>query len=97
AKAIDNQPRLANSRRQPRKVTVARHDAEAVEFLRVEQIHRIDNQGTVGRIFSDCITELLNRLNRLLQKNVLPPPKIGSGPITVDAPDTCNTVLCNLS
>ena len=95
-KAIDYQARLANPRGQACKVAVARDDAEAIELLRIQQIHRINDQRAVGGIFPDGISELLNRLDCLLQKNVLPSPQIRSGPIAVDAPDTGNTVLGNL-
>ena len=41
--AIDNKARFSNSRRQTRKVTITRHDTEAIEFLCVEQIHCIND------------------------------------------------------
>jgi len=95
-KTIDDQARLANSRGQACKVAVARDDAEAIELLRIQQIHRINDQRAVGGIFPDGISKLLNRLDRLLQENVFPSPLIWRGPIAVDAPDTGNTVLGNL-
>src|SRR6266478_9928894 len=78
-----------------RRVTITRYDAEAIKFLCVEQIHRINDQRAIRGVFSDGISKLLNRLDRLFQKNVLPPPQIRSSPIAIDAPDTCNAVLSN--
>lgn len=71
--------------RQPREVTVRRGKAESIEVSGIEQVHRVDDHGGIGRVLSGGVTVLLDGLDRMPQQYVLPLAVLGGGPVPVDA------------
>ncbi|MNN05854.1 hypothetical protein D3C81_1186270 [compost metagenome] len=85
AKAVDDQPLLADPRGQPREVAVTGDDAEPVEAARVEQVHCVDDHRAVRGVLAHGVAELLDRLDRVRQQSLLPSGQVGLGPVAVDA------------
>lgn len=92
----DENSLFANPRRQARIIAVARNEAESVDRSRIKNIHRVDNHRRVGRVFTDRITELLNRLNRVDLERIFPAAHIRGRPVPVDAPNRDHSVFRRL-
>jgi hypothetical protein len=57
----DKEPFLSHPRRKSREVCVARYDAKSVNLLvLVHDVHRVDDQGAVGRVLAAGVGELLH-------------------------------------
>ena len=84
-KSIYNQPRLPDTGCQFGKVAVAGYQAKPIEPLGIEQIHGINNHGTVGGIFAGGVAKLLYRLDRVIQQMVFPAAQFGGSPVAIDA------------
>lgn len=97
AETIDDEAGLADPRGQAREVAVARDKAEAVEAVRVQQVHRVDDHGGIGRVLALGVGELLDRLDRVVQERFLPSLEIRSRPVPICALDKCSAVLGDLS
>lgn len=57
---------FAYARSKPGEITVGRDQAETVETTAVKQVHGVDHQCDIGRVFPDGVSELLLRDNRML-------------------------------
>jgi len=59
-------PGFPQTRGEPGEVAVARHDAETFHILRVEDVHRVDDERRVGGVFAGGIAVLLDRDDRVV-------------------------------
>ncbi len=50
----------------------------------MEQVHRVDDQRTVRCIFFSGVVELLDRNDRVCEKDILPSLELGCGPVAID-------------
>ena len=73
--------------RQAREITVRGHQTESLHIARIQKVHGIDDQGGICRVLALGITELLDRLNAMVQKWLLPGHQIGGGPVPIGALD----------
>lgn len=96
AKAVDGEPLFANAHSEASKVAVARDKAEAVKATSIQQVHSVDDHGTVGGVLASGVGELLNRLDRVLKEALLPGPKVRLCPVAINPSDACRAVLGNL-
>jgi len=62
----------------------------------MENVHSINNQGTIGGIFPHGIAKLLNRLNGIFMENLLPASHINRRPVAIDPADGDQTVFPDL-
>src|SRR5208282_36225 len=69
AKTIDSEAILSDTSGKACEVAVAGDKAKASQFPRMQQIHCVDDQRTVAGILPDSVTELLNRLDRMLRQH----------------------------
>ena len=53
----------------------------------MQDVHGVDDHGAVGGIFADGIAELLDGLEGMIVKRILPGIHTVGGPVAVDAPD----------
>ena len=60
--AVHQQTFFPDARCQARKVAIAGNQAEAIEATGVEQIHRVDDHGAIGRVLP-TVAELLDGLD----------------------------------
>src|ERR1700730_502905 len=75
AALADDYPLLLNLRDRfllLRQVAITGNEAKSPQFPRVQQIHRVDDERAVTGIFADCITELLDRLDRMFEQHCAP-------------------------
>src|SRR5690606_16010471 len=86
AEAIDRDALFADACGQPGEVAVRRHQAEAVEPSRMQQVHRVDDQGDVARVLALGVLEVLLPLDRPARQDVDPALQRWVGRIAVDAP-----------
>ena len=63
---------LADTCSQVRKIAVVRHQAKPIKPAAVEEIHRVDNEGDVGRVLAAAVGELLLRDDRMPGENIGP-------------------------
>lgn len=70
---------------QARVVAVARHDAESVHALLVQNVHRVDDQRRIGRVLACRIGVLLNGRDGVLQQHLFPGGEFRVGEIPVNA------------
>ena len=96
AEAEDHLAVLAQPHRYPREVGIARDDAEAVEVLGVQEVHRVDNHRAVGGVLSGSVRELLDGLYGELEELVLPAAQVSARPIPVDALDARYAIFGDL-
>ena len=68
-----------------REVAVGRDNAEGVESLLIQKVHRIDDEGGIRRILAYGVAVLLDRLNGVVEQFFFPGVKRGRGPIAVNA------------
>ena len=76
---------LADAARQAREIAVARHEAEALDRVRIEDVHRVDDHGRVGGVLADGVAELLNRRDGIVEQRVFPLGVQGARPVAVNA------------
>src|ERR1700754_4809719 len=62
----------------------------------MKEVHRVDDQGYVGRILSSRIGELLLGYDGVLRQNIGPALGSGIGEVAVDAANAGLSDLCNL-
>src|SRR5690606_25273 len=74
-------------------VTVRRNNAETIYLSAVQQVHGVNNQGTVSSIFTYCVTELLYGLNSMVVQRFFPAGHLRSGPAAVNSPDRNRAIL----
>ena len=96
AETEDELPVLAEPGRDAREVRVARDDAEAVQVLRVEEVHGVDDHGAVRGVLARRVGELLDGLDGVLEELVLPGAQVGARPVPIDALDARDAVFRDL-
>src|SRR5207237_1760250 len=89
-------PAMPDAGANPGKIAALRHQAESVESPHVKQVHRVDDQGYVGRILSRRIGELLLRYDGVLRQNIGPALGPCIGEVAIDAADARLADLGNL-
>src|SRR5205807_7857775 len=72
AETIDRKTILSDARGKACKVAITRNEAKAPQFPRVQQIHCVDDERAVTGILTDCITELLDGLDRMFEQHCAP-------------------------
>ena len=76
---------LADASGQPCVVAVAGSEAETVHRALVEDVHGIDDQRAVRRIFADGVAKLLDGLDGVVVQHVFPAFHLRGGPVAVNA------------
>lgn len=93
---IDFFPSFSESRRESREVRVTRDDTESIDFIRVEDIHRIDDERGVARIFPTRVAVLLDRDDRMLEEEIFPLGDLRLCPVSIDTFDRRCSVFGDL-
>ena len=74
-------------------VAVARHDAESVDRLFVQDVHRVDYQRRIRRVLACRVGVLLDRGDRILEQHAFPCRELRVGEIAVDTLDRRRAVV----
>lgn len=85
--------RFADAARQTGIVAVTRYDAEAVDRLLVQDVHRVDYQRRIRCVLACGVGILLNRGDRVLQQNAFPCREFRIGEVAVDPLDRRRSVI----
>ena len=85
AESEHRQPFFTQPHRKSGEIAVAGDQAKSVEFTRVQQIHRINNQRAVGCILTGGIGKLLNRFDGVFLQYLFPRRTGRNREIAVDA------------
>ena len=85
--------RFADAARQAGVVAVARHDAESVDRLFVQDVHRVDYQRRIRRVLACRVGVLLDRGDRILEQHAFPCRELRVGEIAVDTLDRRRAVV----
>lgn len=88
--------RLADAGGKPRVIAVARNEAEAIHHAGVQDVHRVDDHGAVCRILANGVTELLDWLEGVEIKCVLPRVHAVGRPVPVNTADSHLAVTTGL-
>ena len=87
---------LTDSRSKACEVAVGRDQAKAVETATVQEIHRVDYEGDVGRLLTSRVGELLLGDNRVLREHIDPGLRAGACEVAINAPNACLADLGDL-
>ncbi len=96
AHSDDQHARLTQARRQTGKVAVRGHKAEPLHASRVQNVHRVNNQRGVRRVFPGRVTVLLHGRKRILQQDGFPALHFVARPVRVNALIGNDTARCRL-
>ena len=77
--------RLPQAGGQAGEVAVGGHQAEALYFAGVEDVHGVDDHGGVGGVFPRGVAVLLDGADGIVQQHAFPGDQGGVGPVAVNA------------
>lgn len=94
-KAEDSKSLFTQSHCEASEIAVAGNQTEAIEFTRVEQVHRINDEGAVRSVLPSRIRKLLNRFDCVPLQHFLPRGTRRSGKVSVYPLYGCLTKSCD--
>src|SRR4051812_794564 len=96
AKSVNIDALLADAGGKAGEIAIRRNQTKSIEPAAMEQVHGVDNQRDIGRIFPGGVGKLLLRYDGVLRQRVGPALGPRTGEVAIDAANACLADLRNL-